>query len=142
MKLTLAELRDLAVKHRFVDPDTAAAVAMAESGGDPAAVGDLNLGVSHGLWQVNLRWHPECKGQNLFDPDVNAAAAYGISRGGTYWKPWSTYNQGLHLPYLRTLKAERETDPDLPPLAKPDPGDAEAVGQESPDSGGGEQSDA
>jgi hypothetical protein len=116
--LTLAQLHDLAVRHGFADPDTAAAIAMAESGGNPAARGDLNLGVSIGLWQVNLRWHPECRDMDLTDPDVNAQCALSISRGGTHWTAWSTYNRGLHLPYLRQLQnAERDTQPDLAPSA-------------------------
>jgi hypothetical protein len=114
--LTLAQLRELAVRHNFVDPDRAAAIAKAESNGDPAAVGDLQLGVSHGLWQINLRWHPEYKGVNLFDPDENARAAYEISRGGTYWKPWSTFNSGASDRYM-PAKTEAETDPNLVPNA-------------------------
>jgi hypothetical protein len=100
MKLSLSELRDLAERHGFPDPDTAAAVAMAESAGDAKAVGDLHLGISHGLWQINLRAHPEYAHADLFDPDTNARAAFSISQGGTNWRPWSTFNSNAYKAYM------------------------------------------
>jgi Lysozyme like domain len=92
-RLTLAGLRQLASSVGFPDSslDIAAAVAMAESAGKPDAVGDVTLGRSIGLWQVNLPAHPEYSEAELYDPTVNARAAYAISRGGTWWHPWSTY---------------------------------------------------
>lgn len=138
--LTLAQLRDLAVAHNFPEPDLAAAVAMAESEGNPGARGDLTVGISLGLWQVNLRWHPEWRDETdldgskgthkLYDPDTNAAAALAISHGGTYWKPWSTYNSGAYKRFMPD-RTEAETVPDLAPNAtamlepdEPDPSDA------------------
>lgn len=104
MPLTFSELRDLAVKHGFPDPDTAAAVAMAESSGDPHAEGDRDpaIGPSRGLWQINInrKAHPEYATANLFDPDVNAQAAFAVSSGGTNWKPWSTFNSGAYKKYM------------------------------------------
>lgn len=134
--LTLAQLRELAVTHGFQDPDVAAAVAMAESEGNPRARGDLTVGISLGLWQVNLRWHPEWRDEadldgskgthKLYDPDTNASAALAISHGGTYWKPWSTYTSGAYKRFL-PLPSERPTLPDLAPnataLLRPDDDD-------------------
>lgn len=102
MKLTYQDLYDLAVKHNLAQPDVAAAVAIAESGGDPKALGDLGLGISRGLWQINLRWHPEYNKPeiDLYDPDTNAQAAYAVSRGGTYWKPWATFNSGAYQAFM------------------------------------------
>lgn len=107
MKLDLSSLRDLAVSVGFPDPDLAAAVAMAESGGDSCARGDPHEspdcndpGTSNslGLWQIDMAYHPEYRGNPtaLFDPTTNAQAAYAISSGGTNWQPWSTYNSGAY----------------------------------------------
>ena len=89
--MNLAELRQLAAQVGFPDAslDVAAAVAMAESGGNPAAVGDQ--GNSLGLWQVNVPSHPQYKGTDLLMPEQNARAALTISKGGTDWSPWSTF---------------------------------------------------
>jgi hypothetical protein len=79
---------------------TAAAVAMAESGGDPWAQGDPHgpsapspngTSTSFGLWQVNHPAHPEFDPQRLLETDYNARAAFVISNGGTRWTPWSTF---------------------------------------------------
>lgn len=98
--LSLAQLRELAARHGFPDPRLAAAIAMAESGGNPSAVGDVTLGGSYGLWQIFTKAHPQHRAVDLFDPDYNARAAFEISKGGTDWTPWSTFNQGLHVRYL------------------------------------------
>lgn len=77
---------------------TAIAIAYAESGGNPSAVGPVG---EKGLWQVYPRAHPDWdSGGNLFDPAYNARAAYAISNGGTNWHPWTTYNIGTYLIYL------------------------------------------
>jgi hypothetical protein len=76
---------------------------MAESGGNPSAVGDLNItpGGSEGLWQVNLHAHPSYDPTKLFDPVYNAKAALAISSGGSNWHPWSTFNSGAYQKYLQ-----------------------------------------
>jgi len=98
--LTLAQLRALALSVGFPDPSLAAAVAMAESGGNVSAVGDVLLGTSIGLWQIHVPSHPDWARQNLFDPTTNARAALDISKGGTDFTPWTTFKKGLHKPYL------------------------------------------
>ena len=108
MRLSLSQLRDLAASVGFPDPDTAAAIAMAESGGDPNA---YNTEGSYGLWQIHLVAHPSYDAQSLFDPTYNARAAFDISSGGTNFKPWTTYGydrqmhfvgwgQGYYLEYM------------------------------------------
>ena len=72
---------------------------MAESGGNPDAVGDVALGGSIGLWQIYTVAHPEYDAQRLTDPPYNAQAAYAISSSGTNWTPWSTYNSGAYEKY-------------------------------------------
>jgi hypothetical protein len=82
---------------------TAIAIALAESGGDPGAVGDLNItrGGSVGLWQINLRWHPQYTAQALMDPQTNADAAFQIFQAaGDSFSPWSTFKSGAYRSHL------------------------------------------
>lgn len=76
----------------------AAAIAMAESGGNATAVGDG--GTSFGLWQIHTPAHPEYRPADLFNPDVNARAAFAISNGGVDWSPWSVFKDGSYRRYL------------------------------------------
>lgn len=79
----------------------AVAIALAESSGDPNAIGDKTLapdnGPSYGLWQINMgqKAHAaEFAGQNLFDPQVNANAAFQIYKNaGMTFRPWATFTQ-------------------------------------------------
>lgn len=96
--LTIEDLRALASSVGFPDPDTAAAVAMAESGGDPKASAIVTKPApgnlperSFGLWQINTLAHPEFDESRLHDPVYNANAALLVSRQGTNWKPWSVF---------------------------------------------------
>jgi len=98
----------LARQTGFPDPFLAAAVAMAESRvvrsnppvADPFAHGDITLGHSLGLWQINLRAHPEFAAFALYDPEYNARAAFKVSAGGSNWKPWTTFREGTYRQYL------------------------------------------
>jgi Lysozyme like domain len=86
------------------DLNVAVAVALAESSGNPAAVGDTNIpGGSVGLWQINLKAHPEFAGQDLTDPQTNADAAFAVySAAGNSFAPWSTFKSGAYLAYMPT----------------------------------------
>jgi hypothetical protein len=97
-KMTLAQVRALAKSAGFPDPDLAAAVAMAESGCNPMAVGDN--GNSIGLWQINLPAHPEYGELALMDPQYNAKAAFAVSSHGTNWNPWTMYRNGGYKKYM------------------------------------------
>jgi cell wall-associated NlpC family hydrolase len=85
------------------NPDQAStmtAIALAESGGDSrshATVGED----SRGLWQINMRAHPDLTGTDLYDPLQNAKAAYQVSHGGTDVSPWTVTHGGLSARYLR-----------------------------------------
>jgi hypothetical protein len=70
---------------------TAYAVARAESGGRPEAVGDG--GTSFGIWQINRPSHPQYSASWLANPDNNAAAALAVSGGGRNWNPWCTWER-------------------------------------------------
>ena len=98
--MTLAELRALAVQVGFPDPRLAAAIAMAESSGDPLARNVTAREASYGLWQINVRAHPEYDPLALADPLTNAQAAYAISARGTNWTPWSVYLDGSYQRYM------------------------------------------
>jgi len=107
MRLSIADLQNLAASVGFPQGTiaTAAAVAMAESGGDPNAVGDPTFGGSYGLWQINAPSHPQYDTQRLLDPTYNAEAALAISNGGTNWKPWSTFNSDAYQAYVTAYVA-------------------------------------
>jgi hypothetical protein len=92
----------------------AAAIAAAESGGNPGAQGDISLmdgtwDWSQGLWQIRgLRSERGTGGLRdslaNADPEKNASAMYAISNGCTDWTPWSTYTSGAYLAYLGMSK--------------------------------------
>jgi Lysozyme like domain len=112
-KLSIPQLLGFAGNAGFTGPDLAAsvAIAMAESGGNPQAHGDLTLGSgkgSFGLWQIYADAHPEY-GPNfsqLFDPQTNANAAFAIyQQAGYAFTPWSTYKSGAYLAFLSAVQA-------------------------------------
>lgn len=105
MQLSASEIAQLARTAGFAGSDlvTAVAIALAESSGDPAIVGDLEItrGGSIGLWQINLCWHPEYSKELLLDPPANAAAAYAIYADADHsFSPWSTYASGSYRRFL------------------------------------------
>ena len=90
-----AELYNLALGAGF-PPDTAvkmAAIALKESGGNPAAYNGVPPDDSYGLWQINLYDRPPgyrarimaqlgiSSPSQLFDPAQNAAAAFSLWGG-------------------------------------------------------------
>lgn len=87
------------------------AVAMAESSGNARAYnGNANTGdKSYGLFQINmlgdmgperLRQYRLSSNEQLYDPYVNARVAFEMSKGGTRWGDWSTYNRGDYKEFL------------------------------------------
>lgn len=115
---TYAELAGLWIEAKG-DPQqagVAAAVAEAESGGDPTKInntaypnlpgynpvkpGDLPE-YSVGLWQINIVSHPGYTQAQMEDPVQNAAAAVAISRNGTDFGFWTTYTSGAYRQYVQ-----------------------------------------
>ena len=97
----------------------AVAVALAESGGNASAEGDVAIGGSFGLWQVFCMAHPDLIPPSnpdsvaWYDPYQNAQWAYQISEGSN-WYPWSTYKHGTYQAFMdeaRTAVALLITDP-------------------------------
>lgn len=105
---TTGQIYALAASTGFADPITATAIAMAESGGNPDAVGDTSITPPYGsvgLWQINVAAHPQYTADSLHDPSTNAQAALAISSGGTNFSPWSTFNSGAYQKYMAAAQA-------------------------------------
>ena len=114
MKMSLTELRTLATQAGFTGSDVniAAAVAMAESKGDPVIIGDQQFvdhkwGPSIGLFQIRSLKHP---GQfsppdtlrvatKLKDPLYNAKTAKAI-KDAHNWSQWSTFTNGAYKQFM------------------------------------------
>jgi Lysozyme like domain len=122
--LTPAQIQAVAANAGFSGADlaTAVAIALAESnpsgnensynpetnapGGTPKGQG------SYGLWQIYLKMHPEFAGENLYDPQTNANAAYQIYSAAGGFRPWSTYGpNGKYLAYLSQVPASFASAP-------------------------------
>ncbi|SFK68876.1 NlpC/P60 family protein [Geodermatophilus ruber] len=86
---------------------TMTAVALAESGGEAGAHNPRGED-SRGLWQINVAAHRNLGGQNLYDPLVNAQAAYRVSQGGKDISPWTTTHRGTSARYV-AYRAEAES---------------------------------
>lgn len=80
---------------------TAAAIALAESGGDPTIP---NGPYVMGLWQINTapNANPEYTVAQMENPLANAVAAVKISGNGTNWNPWQTYTNGAYRQFLQS----------------------------------------
>lgn len=78
---------------------TMTAIALAESGGDTGAHNPRGED-SRGLWQINVAAHTDLAGTNLYDPVLNARAAFRVSGGGADVSPWTTTHDGGNARYL------------------------------------------
>lgn len=104
---------------------TATAIVLAESGGRPNAIGDINNpgpgAKSVGLFQINYLPSRDSKASwrdpvaNL-DPLTNARNAYRISNHGTNFRPWTTFVAGIYKRFLATVRAAVPA-----PVVKPPP---------------------
>jgi hypothetical protein len=91
------------------------AIALAESGGDDTAIGDVGLenatwGPSFGLFQIRTLKGDTGRGTDrditaLRSDQAQARAAYDISSGGTVLSPWTTYNNGAYQQFLGQAQA-------------------------------------
>jgi len=98
VQLTQQQIEELAAQAGPGDTATAAAIAMAESGGRTDAVGDQ--GTSFGLWQIHLPAHPDVSQGCAEDPQCAARAARAISNGWSNFHPWTTFQNGAYRQYL------------------------------------------
>ena len=90
---------------------TAWAVAKAESNGRPFAFnGNTKTGdSSYGIFQINMigQLGPDRREKldldlntDLFSPVKNAQAVFYMTKGGTDWSSWTTYNKGVIYKWL------------------------------------------
>jgi hypothetical protein len=109
MPITKAQLVILAQNAGFSESEanTAAAIALAESGGNPHAYNAEEQASappgkgSFGLWQIYLNAHPEFFNVPLYDAQTNANAAFKVyTEAGNSFSPWSTYKNGAYEQYL------------------------------------------
>lgn len=76
---------------------TAAAVALAESGGDPNAENhNANGTVDRGLWQINSV-HGSLSTKSVADNTIGAVRIYNEAHGS--FSPWTTYQTGAYRRY-------------------------------------------
>lgn len=81
------------------DANLMAAIALAESGGNPSA----DNGIARGLWQIiSGTWSAYGQGgwDNAFDPRKNATAAHRILAGGGL-SQWDTYTSGAYRQFMQ-----------------------------------------
>lgn len=85
---------DIVRRHFNINQDISLAVAIAESG--------LNINAhntsgedSRGIYQINVapNANPQYASWDLYDPEVCAQAAYEVSSSGSYWCPWSVFEE-------------------------------------------------
>lgn len=121
----------------------ATAIAYAESGWNPDAIGDTSLedgtwGPSVGLWQIRSMKAESGTGQDrdetrLTDPAFNAQAMAQISGQGSNFHAWTTYNNGAyHSAMSAATSASGQPAAPLPPGT-----DTSAAGGAEPASLGG-----
>ena len=80
---------------------TMAAIALAESGGNPKARHvNADGSVDQGLWQINTSNRKLYKGQNVYDPNVNVKSAITLATHGRGLTNWTTYNNGAYKSHL------------------------------------------
>jgi Lysozyme like domain len=101
---TYSQLKQLWIQNggKAAAADIAAAVALAESGGNPAASNsNTNGSTDRGLWQINSV-HGNL---STFDVTGNVKAAIQISNNGANWSPWVTYVSGAYRKFLSPTTA-------------------------------------
>ncbi len=88
----------------------AAAIALAESGGDPTAEVHDSDDDSYGLWQINMRGSmgPDRRrkfglpnNEALLDPRRNAMVMASLSSKGGNFSAWTTYTSGKYKDHLK-----------------------------------------
>ncbi len=113
--LSAKEIRNHAQKAGFSgnDLDVAVAVAIAESGGDPKSYNGTGRDDSYGLWQINMykdmgpsrrKQFGITRNEELFNPDVNARAAYMVFKSQGWNRGWTTYGTERYDKILKSIK--------------------------------------
>lgn len=89
----------------------AAAIGMAESGGDPSQVTRDDDDESYGLWQINMlgsmgpsrrALYGLSSNNDLLDPATNARVMSDISKQGQNFNAWGAYTNGSYKKFLNS----------------------------------------
>ena len=134
-KYSISDLVQLALSVGFKKENAAiaAAIAMAESGGNPT-IDTVKSGLdpekknefSIGLWQINMRGRLgeerrkkfNIENNDLYNPNLNAQIAYKIS-GGYNFNAWTTYTGGKYKTYLPAAEEALKKSPTTQVVSKP-----------------------
>lgn len=103
-------------KAGFENPLTALAVSLAEFGEnrDINAQGQSDIpdpnGIngkepSFGPWQIHLPSHPDVTQSCALDLSCSTSYAYGLSKGGQDFSPWSAFTNGSYSRFIDELKS-------------------------------------
>lgn len=83
-----------------------AAIALAESGGDPLKQHtNVDGSIDRGILQINNVYHSEVSDSCAYNVACAFQAAYAISNGGTNFQPWVTYQTGAYQKYVSNAAA-------------------------------------
>lgn len=113
MSYTAADAYSAAVAAGFTPDEavTAAAIALAESGGNERAVNTTNRNgsVDHGAWQINSVHKEILRGGDPYSLADNARMAFIVFRNsGRRFTPWTTYKSGAYKRHVSAVKAAVE----------------------------------
>lgn len=115
--LSMAQMITYARAAGFTGNDAiiAGAVGMAESSGNTHAI---NYIPCVGIWQINIKAHPQYTIDQLYDPAQNAKAAHAVwqSQG---WAAWSTYTSGTYKRYMPAAQKAAGTAADIGTIGGP-----------------------
>jgi hypothetical protein len=104
----------------------AAAIAMAESGGNQSVITDDSDDYSFGLWQINMKGSmgPSRRAiyglksdNDLLDPKTNARVMSSISHQGQNFSAWTTYTSGKYKEWLSNTVAAVDIPVPIPGTA-------------------------
>jgi len=95
-RLDYNQLLDLAQKAGFQgqSANMIAHIAQWESGGNPLAINPKDPQGSYGVLQINQAAHPGTVNEAM-NPQEAFNEAFDISKGGTDFRPWSTYRTNV-----------------------------------------------
>lgn len=85
---------------------TILSISGAESGWNKDAKNTNQDGsVDRGPLQINDKWHPEVPDQCAYDYTCAFQAGWKISKNGTDFSPWSTFNQGSSNGFIQQVQS-------------------------------------
>lgn len=125
MALTIQQAIDLATDVGFSGQGlvTMVCIALAESGLNPGATNTQNNtppSEDRGILQINSYWHPEVNDTCAFDAGCAFLEGYRISKNGTDFTAWTTFESGAWEKYQIAVKNILKPPPVvIPPTPAP-----------------------